>query len=401
MSPLLRKLCFLLAASSCLALSAAAAEVAPEAVYCFQVSDFGVSGVTQELTGICITQVPGSEGTVQLGSRILRPGDILTAEQVSRMTFHARSRDGQAEITYLPIYEGRVDGPAVMTVSIGKKENPAPEASDSSLETYKNLENTGTLQVKNPGGGSLRYTVVTEPKRGEVVIHEDGTFTYTPKKNKVGSDSFTYTVTDEAGQVSNPATVSIEILKPLDSAAYRDVSQHQFEAMWMRNTGLYAGEQVAGQDCFGPEEQVSRVDFLAMVMRLLDIQPDAEVSASGFADEADAPEWLRPYLATAMRFGLVSGSREDGKLVFRPNDPITGAEAAQMLQNVLCLPEEAAETSVSAPQWAREAVQAVSSFGLTISAPEQELTRLEAAVLLYQTSKLQETAPGLEVFRQQ
>lgn len=71
-----------------------------------------------------------------------------------------------------------------------------------------------------------------------------------------------------------------------------------------------------------------------------------------------------------------------------------------MLQNVLCLPE-AAETSVSAPQWAKEAVQAVSSFGLTISAPDQELTRLEAAVLLYQTSKLQETAPGLEVFREQ
>ena len=70
-------------------------------------------------------------------------------------------------------------------------------AESSSFETYKNLEATGTLKAKDPEGGKLTYTVVQAPKRGEVVLGEDGAFTYTPKKNKVGTDSFSFTVTDE------------------------------------------------------------------------------------------------------------------------------------------------------------------------------------------------------------
>ncbi|MFR8332989.1 MAG: Ig-like domain-containing protein [Oscillospiraceae bacterium] len=50
---------------------------------------------------------------------------------------------------------------------------------------------------------------------------EDGAFTHTPKKNKVGKDSFSFTATDEAGAVSNEATVTIEILKPLDNTTIR------------------------------------------------------------------------------------------------------------------------------------------------------------------------------------
>ena len=66
------------------AVSAAAAEVDCDDVYCFSAEDFG----TEELSGVCITDLPEREaGTVALGNRILRPGDILTAEQLSMLTF--------------------------------------------------------------------------------------------------------------------------------------------------------------------------------------------------------------------------------------------------------------------------------------------------------------------------
>ena len=383
---------------------AANPEVDAGAVYCFQSAEFH-TGASDDLTGICITGVPQSAlGTVRLGSRIICPGDILTAGQLDTMTFHPTAAGGQeAQLTYLPIYGNRVEQEAVLTISIRSKENQPPVAESSSFETYKNLEATGTLKAKDPEGGKLTYTVVQAPKRGEVVLGEDGAFTYTPKKNKVGTDSFSFTVTDEAGAVSNEATVTIEILKPLDNTTYQDMKQtaHEFEALWMKNTGLFTGTQIAGENCFGPEETVTRGDFLAMVMKLLEIPLESTAATSGFADEADAPDWLLPYLATAMRLGVVSGSQEDGNVVFRPNDAITGAEAALMLQNILLLPVDTAEmTDDAAPAWAQDSLQAMSAGGVTVPAAEASITRLDAAIMLYQVSKLAETAPGLEVFRE-
>ena len=132
----------------------------------------------------------------------------------------------------------------------------------------------------------------------------------------------------------------------------------------------------------------------------MEIPLESTATSSGFADEADAPDWLLPYLATAMRLGVVSGSREDGKVVFRPNDAITGAEAAVMLQNVLLLPVPASKTEeVAAPAWAQDSVQAMTAGGVCLPDADASVTRLDAAVMLYRVSKLAETAPGLEVFR--
>lgn len=375
-------------------------EVSSGAVYCFQSGQF-TTDPEAELTGLCITGVPDTaQGQVLLGSRVICPGDFLTAGQLDNMTFKASAPESQeAQVTYLPIYGNRVEKEAVMTISIRKMENQAPVAKDSTFETYKNLAKEGKLEATDPEGKTLTYTLVEKPKRGEVVLGEDGLFTYTPKKNKVGKDSFTFMVTDPEGAMSQEAVVEIEILKPLDASTYKDVTTGQFEALWMKYEGLFSGTKVAGEECFGPEEEVTRGDFLAMVMKLLDVPLDEDVMTSGFADEAEAAQWLRPYLATAMRFGIVSGSQETGEVVFRPNDPITGAEAAVMLDNILALPGDDT-VATSAPEWARAAAEAMAVAGIPLTGSTETLTRLEAAQILYAASKTAETAPGLEVFRQ-
>ena len=78
--------------------------------------------------------------------------------------------------------------------------------------------------------------MVQAPKRGEVTIGRTALSPIRPRKNKVGKDSFSFTATDEAGAVSNEATVTIEILKPLDNTTYQDMTQtaHEFEALWMK-----------------------------------------------------------------------------------------------------------------------------------------------------------------------
>lgn len=355
----------LLAALLCVAslgISVRAAEVDCDSVYCFSPEDFG-----DTLTGICITDLPDSSaGTILLGRRVLQPGDILTADQVSQMTFSPlrTESDSAAAVGYLPIYRDHVAPAAAMTIGIRGKEDQPPVAEDSAAETYKNLETTGKLKVSDPEGMALTFTVTRQPRRGTVAIQEDGSFTYTPKKNKVGVDSFVYTATDPAGKVSREATVTVTILKPTDAIQYTDTlgRECRFAAEWMRHTGIFVGEQLAENPCFAPDREVTRGEFVTMLVKTLDIPTDEELAVTGYTDET--PLWLQPYLAAAIRSGLTAGLSDQE--TFGANLPITRADAQIMLNNVLD-----------------------NGFAEAADGP---LTRADAAQMLYQAARLAENA---------
>jgi len=377
----------------------AAAEVDCDTTYCFTAGDF--SG-EEALSGICVTGLPEPEtGTVLLGTRVIRPGDILTADQLAQMTFAPllSEADRDAVVTYLPIYENRVAPAASMVIAVRGKTDKAPVAEDSALETYKNLPNEGVLKVTDPEGQPLVYTLNRQPRRGEVTLREDGSFVYTPRKNKVGVDSFTFTAADPAGNVSREATVTVNILKPADKTQYADTagSSCRFAAEWMKNTGLFIGETVAGELCFGENKTVSRGELVTMVVKALGIPVDEKATATGYTDQV--PAWLRPYLAAAMRAGLTAGLPVSESGAFDAGMPATAAEAAVLLQNALDLASEPMEEALSVqPVWAADAVSALGQYGIDIPA-EAYLTRGQAARLLYQASCLADTAPGLQMYR--
>lgn len=361
----------LLLAFFLLALPAAGAEVDCDGQYCFGSGDFS----QEELRGICITGLPEqSLGAVLLGDRVISPGDILTAEQLDRLVLQPvrREEDISVPIDYLPVFSDRVGPRTSLTISIRGKENQAPVAEDFAAETYKNLPAEGKLKVKDPEGEAMTFSLVRGPKRGHVEIKEDGSFTYTPKKNKVGIDSFVYTATDASGKVSRESTVTITIVKPTDSTQYTDTVGRdcRFAAEWMKNTGIFVGEKLDGNACFLPEKPVSRGEFLAMLVRTLEI-PTVEENTAVWGEEV--PQWLRPYLNAALRAGVTAGLPQEGYA-----EPITGAEAAAMLQNALAL--DAAET---------------------FSLAEGSLTRSDAALALYQAAQLAPDAPGMTVIRKQ
>lgn len=380
------------------ALPAGAVEVDCDAVYCFSSEDFSQE---EPLVGICVTQLPQPEtGTVLLGQRVLRAGDILTAQQLAMLTFLPvrTEADVQAEMTYLPIYENRVDRATTMAIAVRGKEDKAPIAQDLTLETYKNLPNEGMLKVTDPEGQPMTYTVTRQPRRGEVLISTDGSFSYTPKKNKVGVDSFTYTATDPAGNVSREATVTVRILKPSEAPQYTDtVGQDcRFAAEWLKNTGLFVGEQVGGQLCFQPEKTVSRGEFLTMLLQALDMPVDTYVTQSVTVQQT--PQWLKPYVTAALRAGLFDGWPQAD---FETTGAITGAEAAVLLQNVLDLPTATVSTGEDAePAWSEIAVATMAENGICLTAGST-LTRSEAAQILYQVSQIAPSAPGMAVLRMQ
>ena len=367
---------------------ARAAQVDSGEIYCFREEDFS----REDLTGICLTGVtPASAGELYLDSRALRPGDVLTSEQILRLTFRPQDTEEDTLVTlsYLPVFSTHVAGRETFTLSIRGRENQSPAAEDFAAETYKNLPLEGRLKVTDPEEEPMTYNLVRSPRRGQVELRPDGSFLYTPKKNKVGIDSFVYTATDASGKVSREATVTITIVKPTDAAQYTDTLGRdcRFSAEWMKNTGIFVGEKLDGNACFHPDRQVTRGEFTAMLVKTLEL-PGEDTAA---LEQLDAPQWLKPYLAAALRSGLVTVLEEDPAYFDRP---ISGGEAAAMIQNALELPQilETAGDALSSGT-PEGAAGILAAYGIVLE--DVPLTRETAAQALYQTSQLIAAAPGM------
>lgn len=347
---------------------AQAATVESGSVYCFSQADF--SGATQ---GAALLETPES-GVLSFGSRILRAGDVLTAEQLAAVTFapSQTETDSQAAIVFLPVSEAGVGAETSFSLGIRGKENKPPVAEDSALETYKNLPSTGALRASDPEGEKLTYTLTRQPRRGTVELGEDGRFTYTPKNNKVGVDSFAFTASDPGGKVSREATVTITILRPTEPTMYTDTlgTDCCFTAEWLRSTGIFSGECVGGKLCFQPEKGVTKGELLAMAVKTLSIP--VEDTADG-AFGGNLPQWLRPYATAALRAGLTA----DPAWVepWQPDAPATGEDAAALMCCALDLDAQGEDRYAALLE--RE-----------IDLPQEDLTRAAAANALYRLSVL-------------
>lgn len=307
--------------------------------------------------------VTGVTGDASAGGRSLAPGEILPADAAETV---------QAEnggFSFREIREGIIGAEQRAVYTFGKRRDCPPEARDSSRETYKNLEVTGLLKASDPEGKPLTFTVTRQPRRGMLTIHEDGSFTYCPKQNKVGIDSFAYTASDPAGNVSREATVTITIIQPSSDERYTDIVGESccFAAQWMKNTGIFAGETVDGNAVFSPNARVTQGQWLAMVVKTLEIPTVVEEDAVW---QSDLPRWLRPYVAAAVRSGLIENSTR----LFCPDESVGGFQAAAMVCSALGL-------------------EGVESLGLE-EKPSGELTRGQAAQILYSAYK---TAHGGKV----
>ena len=106
--------------------------------------------------------------------------------------------------------------------------NAAPVASNDNGSTVKNISTViDVLANDTDADGSLNpatVAIVGGPAHGSVTIDTaTGKITYTPTTGYVGADSFTYTVNDDDGTVSNPATVNIGVASGFTLTAGDDV----------------------------------------------------------------------------------------------------------------------------------------------------------------------------------
>lgn len=270
----------------------------------------------------------------------------------------------------------------------------APTAQSLAVETYQGVPYTGALSA---GDGTYTFAIVDAPKKGEVSLAEDGvTFTYTPAGKKTGADRFTYTATDASGRTSEPAEITVEILKRKTAVFYSDMagSAAHNAALTLAEKGLYVGRQVGGSYFFEPDEEVKRSEFLAMAMDAAALTVPQEVQLTGFADDGVIPTWAKSYASAAVREGLITGISTAEGLSFCGEDAITLGEAAAMMDRLLNTADAGVPTLSAGRDWAAQAVAnmeaaqvvAAGSFG----SAGRPITRAEAAEILVSAMSLLE-----------
>ncbi|HRK23386.1 MAG TPA: Ig-like domain-containing protein [Beijerinckiaceae bacterium] len=92
--------------------------------------------------------------------------------------------------------------------------NPAPDAVNDAYSVNSGTVLTGSLAPNDsdPDGDSLTFCATTAPANGTVVVNANGSFTYTPNAGFVGTDSFTYCLTDSQG-ASDSAVATITVIE--------------------------------------------------------------------------------------------------------------------------------------------------------------------------------------------
>lgn len=277
----------------------------------------------------------------------------------------------------------------------GKKTEPAAEGAptvrDIAIKTYRDIPYSAQFLGSDAEGEDMTFSIVDQPRKGSVTI--DGVnFVYTPKEGVTGGDSFTYSATDSAGNVSTPATVTITIQKAKSGVTYADTdAKSAYAAQMLAEQGIFTGGRIGEKWYFEPDRTVSRSEFLAMTMEMAG-RKVTEVTMTGFSDDTAIPTWAKAYAAAGVADGILQGSASAEGAVFRGGEAVTWHEAAAMLDRVLEVEDVDLEVWYadrgSVPAWAAQAVgnlEAVSvlqagSFGS--GSMSGAVTRAEAAQLL-------------------
>ena len=163
-----------------------------------------------------------------------------------------------------------------------------------------------------------------------------------------------------------------------------------------------------GDGTFRPNKSVTRAEFLKMLVSATD---DGEPKAEGWGQEdlftdVDLNAWYASYVAAGKASGLVEG---DDSGLFRPNEPITRADASIMVARALALDIESAIPSkfsdVPAGSYYAKYVDALTALGILKGDdlgnfnPRKNITRAEAAAVICRSVGFDPDADAVEVLR--
>lgn len=206
--------------------------------YVAQLREMDRSTVTGKVTNasgpvagatVTVTRTGGAPGTVA-GQTTTDAAGVYTVENLPPSKVAIGGYDLPYNVTAAAPGMVSQTSPATTTFSVGNSTTPASSSTatlDFALKSlpvaandaYTHYGSDTALVVAPPGvlgndsdvdGEALTAAVVTGPARGALTANPDGSFSYRPAEDFVGTDSFTYKVNDVDGD-SNVATVTITV----------------------------------------------------------------------------------------------------------------------------------------------------------------------------------------------
>ncbi|MBF7081561.1 S8 family serine peptidase [Desulfallas sp. Bu1-1] len=292
--------------------------------------------------------------------------DLLPGEEVDLVSLRGQNNNFQALVS--------------------AEAHSSPEAGDLNLfvESTIPFENFYIIKGKTPASKLLAWYA---DGRSEPVKLTNGEFYY-PVYYPNGGVVQLVAVDAKTGAVTG---VRVK-LPDHRGKVFNDIAGHwaEVEILSLVSRGMLAGY---GDNSFRPEQPITRVEFTAMLTRLLGGQNNS-MPQLGYKDTGDIPEWAKTSVRLANGRGLITGYEDN---TFRPRALLTRAEATVMfvrLAQALNVELDAKNPSPNyrdaggIPGWARTSVDTAGQAGLLGGRaghkfePQANITRAETAAVL-------------------
>ena len=378
-------------------------------VLSFTEDDFNSALGTDALASITILDLPdGKIGKLTLADIDVMKNQVISAENIKKLKF-VPVAECESECSFVfgsvspaqPIAVTcniKITVPAGFIPSSGRH-----DALTVSLDTMQEIPCYTYLKAGETESEHYGYRIVSYPENGTLKLlnRYNGYCRYTPVDGFTGSDSFTYAEYDASGRESEQVTVNISVVKRGSDICYCDMEDDPawLAAMKLAEKGIMVGKTVCNVAYFDPDGSVRRDEFLAMVMNTCGISLEYDGDAvTAFADDAKIPTYLKSYVSYALDKGYINGIYSQQGNVFNASAPISVAEAAVMIYNVLGV-APSGEKAVFAdkdniPDWAEQAMATMADLeviGLAeYNGYDKNLTRAQAAEMLVKVSELAE-----------
>ena len=371
-----------------------------DSVLTFDADDFEKALNLSYIPSLTVTSLPSrGEGVLYLGKSEVREGQTISRANIGYLNFEFAGESGKSSFCFSTGYSEHEIECKLYSL---KYANSAPIVDYMRAEetsTYKNVSLYGKLYAYDEEGDKVVFEVVKHPENGLLKLSSQGDYVYIPTRGYVGNDSFEYVALDEYGNYSSLCSMKLEVEQQSSSLVFYDIAEDEYRvaAINLTEKGIMTAAEVDGKYYFYPDATLGRLEYLVMAMKNCGLEIENTSSKTVFYDDSEIPDSLKGYVNTAVKLGIVCGKiNAEGNLVFAPNEKITLAEAAVMLDNMtelsspVLVPVFAGGDSL--PVWSKDAIYRLSYNNIL---PDKDgyvfandsLKREDCAYMLYMIGK--------------
>ena len=363
----------------------------------FDVDDFD-NAIGANVSSITVTSLPDKNlGRLMLDNLYVVEKQVIYREDFSMLRFVHKSEEATGAVFKFKPNDS--DYEIECTLLSLESVNLPPVASNGvsvSTWTNSNVSCSGVLDGYDPDGDGLRFEMVSYPQKGLITITNinTGDYVYTPFEDATGTDAFSYRVRDDFGNYSEICVVKMKIEKLKTSLVFNDLKNDSCLSaaiVLYENDIMTFTPNLNGSFDFRPNEEITREEFITLVMKAMGAKEAPTISKTRFADDKDISPEYKGYLESAFSLGIIKGKKEADGVHINPKESITVAEAAKIINRIIGAKLEASMTVFAdadqIPEDAKDDVTSLTELGILVKtngkiSPNTCLTREQTAKIL-------------------